>query len=268
MTPSRSPCSRDSRACGLLGLLLLGGLTLFCGCDGRFVFDPVASAGAAGRADADSGVSALGGSVSAEIAGAPAAGMPAAGAASAGAPGSGSAGSAGGPVAFGTCLSDPDCGLPSLHCDVSSMRCVECVRDNQCPAARPACLSASGTCAACSITVDCGPGEQCDPQTNKCLKLCTSNADCHDPNASCNSAGTCQVCDDEDDCSVALGGLHCQRSAGACVQCFDDTQCRGATPHCAPASGQCVACLDSADCARAAPFCDPVVHVCSAATDG
>ena len=221
--PSSSSRSLDSRA---LALLVIADLSLVAGCNASFSFDPAAGSVGGG-----------------------------------GATGSALSAGAGAPNAFGTCTHDQDCGLPSLHCNVSSMRCVECTSDSQCPAARPACSAATGVCSACSVTVDCAAGQQCDLQTNKCLVLCAVDADCNDVRSSCNRSGTCQVCDDEDDCS----GAHCQRSAGACVQCLDESHCHGVTPHCAQALGLCVACKDSADCARGAPFCDPTVHVCSAA---
>jgi hypothetical protein len=242
--PRSSSRSLDPRPSALLAS---AGLALFVGCNGSLSFD----AGAAGLGNADGGAPTAGGSV------------PGAGGAAVAASGTG--GSAGGPsAAFGTCVTDRDCGLPSLHCNVSSMRCVECLSDGQCPAMRPACMAATGACAACSVTVDCAAGQQCDLQTNKCLTLCVVDADCNDPHSSCNQSGTGQICDDEDDCSMALGGAYCQRSAGACVQCLADSQCGGKTSRCLLPRGLCV---DSDDCARTAPFCDPSAHVCSAAVD-
>jgi hypothetical protein len=253
MTPRN--CSRNLEP--FLGALLLASALLgpSAGCNGSFAFDAAAVAGSGGHANAEGGAQAAGGSAFGGSAGGATMAV------------AGTGGLAGAPIAFGTCAKDRDCGLPSLHCNVSSMRCVECLNDGQCPAARPACLPETGTCAACSVLVDCAAGQLCDLQTNKCLFLCTSDADCDDPHSSCNNSGFCQVCDDKDDCSVALGGNYCQRSAGACVQCLDNSQCHGKTPLCALPSGLCVACADSSDCGKSAPFCDPFARVCSAAID-
>src|SRR5450432_1679433 len=112
--PSSSSRSLDSRA---LALLVIAEFSLVAGCNASFSFDA-----AAGSAD---GGSAAGGALSA--------GASALGGAAVTAAGTG--GSAGVPSASGTCAHDQDCGLPSLHCNVSSMRCVECLSDSECPAA-------------------------------------------------------------------------------------------------------------------------------------
>ena len=240
----RESRSRNVELHALLELFLVVAWSCVAGCDGQLAFDsPPNSAGTAGTAGG----------------------------------GAGSAGSAAGAgnsagavhVVHGPedCAADSDCGLPGLHCQTSTGHCVECLVDQQCPAERPACSPSILRCVECDGASDCADGHFCDLQSDKCLTYCRQASDCNDAlNEYCNHDGVCATCDGDNDCIPKLGGTLCQRSAGACVQCLDDSQCDGITPRCLLPLGKCASCVDSSDCSSTtAPYCNPDLNRCSAA---
>jgi len=241
------PCCRGCLALGLIGMASSS-------CDRRFDFDSPAvvdaASGSGGSAGSGGGASGAGA------------------APTTGGSMSGGAGASGGTAGYdGTCTDDRQCGLPSLHCDTGSGRCVECLSNDQCGPPNPACDVAAHRCVPCLLASDCGRDEACDPSLHKCQRTCTEDSNCPSPSVGCNKKrGTCQGCDldgDDDDC---VAPAQCQLPIEVCVECLQDAQCGGITPICDLPTGRCVACVDSRDCSGLTPFCVPTSHVCSAAT--
>lgn len=246
---------RESRCpnVGLVAPFLVGVCCFIVACDGKLAFESSLSGG--GFAGGGGSASSAGGAGSGGSAG------------PAGSAGAGN--TAGSPMNHGpvACNNDRDCGLPSLYCQPMTHQCVECLYNQQCPADRPACSPGTTRCQECDGFTPCPNGAYCDLQSDKCLTHCHQDSNC-DPslNQYCNSEGLCATCDGNEECSFKLGGLLCQRSTGACVQCLQgDDECGGPTPRCLLPEGRCVACVDSSDCAGPVPYCDPVLHQCSAA---
>jgi hypothetical protein len=163
-------------------------------------------AGASGNA-ARGGVSGVGGDAGSAGAGAEAAG---AGTNDGGA--SGAAGAAGAPPCNG------DCRGATPVCDPASNLCVECLERSDCKAPTPACASDAHACVECVAATDCKNSTKpfCDTAAAKCV-MCTKQADCSDPAASTCRAGECTACTADADCSAIAGKSVCD--AGTCVQC-------------------------------------------------
>lgn len=77
-----------------------------------------------------------------------------------------------------------------------------------------------------------------------------------------NSTSTPTLCKSNADCT---GGKKCNVVTGQCIQCFNDTDCSGATPVCNLATATCIAgCTVDSDCSGATPVCDTGAKICVA----
>ena len=147
---------------------------------------------------------------------------------------SGAAGSAGAPPCNG------DCRGTTPICDPATNECVECIAATDCTgSAKPF----------------------CDPAAGKCV-TCLKQPDCSDPTASTCSAGVCTACIADADCSDIAGKSVCD--AGTCVQCTGkkfgacgsdagtplvcDSSKRTCTTIKQRSAGLCVACVTDAQC--------------------
>ena len=162
------------------------------------------------------------------------------------------------------CSSDPECGLPSLHCDVTLGRCFECVVDEDCgEQSRHRCDSALHRCVECKVERDCPAGSRCDPTMQRCIRSCVEEVDCALADHGCDERrGVCIQCDDDRECATSEGSSYCAFDGTGCVQCRVDSHC-GAGSVCDPLLGRCVSCRDSGDCAPGS-YCDPGAYQCVA----
>jgi Cys-rich repeat protein len=162
------------------------------------------------------------------------------------------------------CSTDTDCKLATLHCDVASGTCVECVGDQDCAAGpNHRCDGALHQCVQCGVDGDCAAGQVCVIAARRCVTSCTKITDC---------VLTGYICDLTRDLCVRCfaNNVTCLdndtpicAADGTCVQCGADSDCSGTTPRCDQVTGSCVACLSASDCQAAAPLCDPGSHTCS-----
>ena len=125
---------------------------------------------------------------------------------------SGASGGAGAPPC------DGDCGGPTPVCDPASNICVECLEASDCKAPMPVCDGEAHVCVECLAATDCKDSTKrfCDQAASKCV-MCSKQADCSDPAASACSAGQCTACTTDTECSSIAGKGVCD--AGTCVQC-------------------------------------------------
>jgi hypothetical protein len=154
------------------------------------------------------------------------------------------------------CKTDPDCLLPSMHCNSGS--CVACTMDAHCTAPGfPRCDLALHRCVQCGVSADCGSTGVC--QSGRCMTLCTAGCPASAP--TCDDM-MCTQCDDGRGCGGSPAGPICLDHL--CGQCKDDTVCGGATPRCDPVTHDCVQCQQNTDCPAARPLCDVGVGTCAA----
>jgi hypothetical protein len=220
------------------------------------------------------------------------------------------------------CLSHSDCGaIPGKpYCDPATNKCEACVTSTDCIAVdAPICLgnvcmkcgthkqcadrspatqgcSSSGKCVGCTEKSHCASipaTPECEIASNKCVQCledsgcsgatplcvgnkcvaCTNNDQCNKKNAAAPAcllsgakAGTCVECKDDSTCK---GGKVCNTDTNQCVQCVDHTKCSGTTPLCS--GNQCVSCngLAATECKSkntAQPACAPT-GACVQCTD-
>jgi Cys-rich repeat protein len=134
----------------------------------------------------------------------------------------------------------PDCspacyGLEPL-CDHSTLRCVECVSDADCPAGR--------ICAA--------PNRRCVPGCSAEHPACASAAETCDP-----ILGVCRGCGSDGDCTDPASP-HCDPETERCVPCLPDRDDCPSGQYCAGAHGayDCTAgCRSVVDCGGVLPAC-------------
>jgi hypothetical protein len=164
-----------------------------------------------------------------------------------------------GDIAFNelsTCTTDPDCILPSMHCNAG--QCVACTTDAHCTApGYPRCDLAFHRCVECGVSADCGGSLVC--RTGRCATPCPPTCPA---SASICDDGLCAQCDDGKACEGSPAGPVCFQHV--CGACKDDTTCGGATPRCDPVTHRCVACQQNADCPSARPLCDVAIGSCAA----
>ncbi|MDB4983097.1 MAG: hypothetical protein JWM82_3849 [Myxococcales bacterium] len=152
------------------------------------------------------------------------------------------------------CAQDPDCILPSLHCD--SGTCVACTSDAHCTtAALPRCDLALHRCVECGLTSDCAGGGIC--KTGHCASPCSAGCPASAPR--CDD-GACVQCDDGKGCSASSVGPFCV--SHMCAVCGADKDCGGATPRCDAVAHRCVQCQLNNDCTSKAPLCDLATGNC------
>jgi hypothetical protein len=171
---------------------------------------------------------------------------------------------------YTSCQVDTDCKLATLHCDVGSGQCVECVQPSDCTmisSTRVACDTALHRCVQCGSTTDCPQTplpQTCDGTTHTCVVSC-SDAMKTCPNGSlCNDDKMkCVECLSNMDC-IAMGGPkhECDVSSGRCSECDQDFECKAPRPHCDRIQDVCVQCKQNADCSGATPLCDPASYTC------
>jgi hypothetical protein len=158
------------------------------------------------------------------------------------------------------CSSDPDCRLPSLHCDTVSRSCVSCLDDTHCasgPLLR--CDFALNRCVQCGSDNDCSTGQKCT--AHRCLTSCQTSTTCPVEAPVCDARGLCVRCLGDADCPSATTP-YCNVPSGQCVACNVQQQCTPGAPRCDPVRGVCVGCLSSANC-EVGHFCSPVTNTCA-----
>lgn len=158
------------------------------------------------------------------------------------------------------CSADSDCGLASLHCDVATGRCFECVVDEDCSDdAGQRCEPLLHRCVQCLVARDCAAGFTCDPTTHRCLQSCVAENECAPEAHGCDERrGVCIACDEDDECEAS----YCAFDGTGCVECRVDSHCSTGRA-CDILSGKCVQCRDTGDCA-AGSACDPATDSCVA----
>jgi hypothetical protein len=138
------------------------------------------------------------------------------------------------------------------QCD-TTLGCVDCLVDSQCPAASRFCVQ--GLCVQCKTSGDCGIGTTpaCWPANHTCHAACTSNQQCQNGAPICNAGtGVCVGCNSAADCPSSQS--FCDTTTQQCVQCTSTSDCAGtSTPVCA--RNRCVPCASNADCSGATPYC-------------
>jgi hypothetical protein len=160
-----------------------------------------------------------------------------------------------------SCASDVDCPVPSLHCDVQSGGCFECIVDSDCSEQLGHRCDALHRCSACLVDEDCELGATCDRVTRRCLERCHDLDDCALGAHYCDERReVCVVCTRDQECRERERP-YCAAGGAECVQCRENDQC-GPFAYCDLDSGSCVGCRDSNDCLPPT-FCDPSFHECS-----
>lgn len=132
-----------------------------------------------------------------------------------------------------------------------------------CSGAKPVCDPESNACVECVVAADCTLSTKpfCDQTAGKCV-MCAKQADCSDPGASTCRAGACTACTADQDCSNIAGKNVCD--AGTCVQCTGkkfaacgldagtplvcDSLNRTCTTSKQQSAGLCLACVADAQC--------------------
>lgn len=162
-----------------------------------------------------------------------------------------------------------DCGAFKLC--VTTLGCVDCASDLDCPVSAQRCVT--GSCVVCAgdfpdAGVDGGPeagtdcpasAPSCWPADHTCHASCSSPASCPGSAKICNApSGACLGCSTSADCP---GGA-CSPSTKQCVQCTSDSNCSGALPRCNVLLGVCEQCRSNVDCGHAAPVCDHTTFKC------
>jgi hypothetical protein len=158
-------------------------------------------------------------------------------------------------LAAAPCKADPDCILPSMHCNAG--QCVACTTDAHCTAPGfTRCDPTLHRCVECSASMpaDCGGSAVC--RTNRCMTTCVAGC----PASTVCDDMVCAQCDDGRGCGGSAAGPFCFEHV--CGACLNDTNCSGATPRCDPVTHDCVECQANADCPAARPLCDVGVGTC------
>ena len=184
-------------------------------------------------------------------------------AASGGAAGSDDGGASGAAGAAGAPPCNGDCSGPTPVCDPASNLCVECLERSDCKAPLPACDGTAHACVECAAATDCKDSTQrfCDQAAGTCV-MCLKQADCSEPTASACTAGSCTACTADADCSNIAGKGVCD--AGICVECTAkksaacgtdagtplvcDSLKRTCTTSKQRSAGLCVSCVADAQC--------------------
>lgn len=109
---------------------------------------------------------------------------------------------------------------------------------------------------------DAGASGTGEAGTGPVGQMCTDSAtDCSGTAPICDATDhSCRRCTGDPECSVIPDTPFCA-TAGRCVACKKDVDCRGATPVCGPA-GECRACTTNSDCASS--ICDSGTGACGA----
>ena len=159
------------------------------------------------------------------------------------------------------CTTEADCPFASLHCDVQSGGCYECIQDGDCEGTAPHCEADLHRCVECTGSRDCPAGLACDATTHRCLASCTDEYECPTSAPECDERrGVCVACDEDAECRGVGSANYCALDGSRCVECRSDLHC-GPGTSCDPIEGRCVACRSSADC-DAGRVCDPATHEC------
>ncbi len=142
------------------------------------------------------------------------------------------------------CLKDDDCPATKPLCDTDSNTCkAECSKDSDCPSDK---FCSDGRCAECSQHSDCK-----DPQKPRCFQgqcLCLKNSDCPSQYPIC-SKKTCRECLKDNDCPP--GFPICSDGKCRLRPCIKDSDCPTPTHNLCRELAQrkvCVGCLKDSDC--------------------
>jgi Cys-rich repeat protein len=158
---------------------------------------------------------------------------------------------------FGTCTTEDDCVLETMHCARGS--CVECRDDADCGSGdRSHCDAASGRCVGCRTDADCATERRCDTAIHTCVERCwpsrpCSFGTCEDATGRCIECGPGLACADGDVCSASASCVECTSNAD-CVESEEDR-------YCDLVLGRCVRCTANAHCATGL-LCDPGAGEC------
>jgi len=138
-------------------------------------------------------------------------------------------------------------------CD-SSLGCVQCRVDSDCPAGAPRCIE--GDCHACATNADCGIASPSCWADYQCHPACTPTS-CPPDLPICDSASTaCIGCSSNQDCAQSPGKL-CDTTLARCVACESNGDCPIAAPKCFLGDHTC---FSDGDCSGSTPICDPDFH--------
>lgn len=161
---------------------------------------------------------------------------------------------------YGSCTSEGECGLSTLHCDVERGACVECRSDVDCTSGeRRVCDTGSGRCMGCRGDADCEASRRCETATHRCVERCSDFRPC--PRGLCEEAtGRCIECAP----GTACGDRGVCATSAVCVECRNDADCAaaGEEPRCDVFLGECVHCASNADCLEG-KRCDPARGECN-----
>lgn len=158
------------------------------------------------------------------------------------------------------CATEQDCPIASLHCDVQSGLCFECIIDADCASKQNTRCDALHRCIECLVDEDCAPDFTCDRVSRRCLERCLDLNDCASGAHACDERrNVCVSCDRDQECRSSAAP-YCAAGGSSCVACKSDEHC-ASNERCDLNSGQCVGCRDSLDCTPPA-YCDPDAHTC------
>ncbi len=126
------------------------------------------------------------------------------------------------------CLADDDCRAEGLgYCVNHTCQPCDPVEQAGCPDALPACVVSESDgenhlCVQCSQDAHCDVG-RC--HEHACVE-CAASTDCTDRRSPrCTAEAKCGACESDDDCSHIPGLAACESTAGACVECTDNSHC-------------------------------------------
>ena len=142
------------------------------------------------------------------------------------------------------------CGGQQPFCD-STLGCVECRGDTDCPASDPRCIS--GRCRACASNSDCGAAAPACWADHQCHASCTPTS-CPQETPICDTGtGDCLGCKSNADCAGNQNGTICDTQIARCVECMSNGDCPVSAPRCFLGDHSCVQCLSNSDCGSTAP---------------
>ncbi len=145
-------------------------------------------------------------------------------------------------------------------CD-SSLGCVQCRGDSDCPPSNAHCIE--GACQSCASNSDCVAAAPSCWADHQCHAACTPTT-CSNGLPVCDTSnGDCYECKSNQDCAGKQNATICDPNLALCVECESSGDCPVDAPRCFAGDRTCVQCLANGDCPAAQPLCDPQDFRCT-----